>query len=327
MPGLWIDAICIDQTNIPERNQQVNRMSRIYSAAKQIWVWLGDLSLPPSIPPSKLFNFSQSTAIRPLERARVYFTKWRDEDDEMWIQTIKTICNRTYWTRLWIIQELLLAASFLILMGQGSVDRECFCSLLLESKNRRYLHPPQVSLEDVRDNHAWSLCKAWYKRTIGPPMTSSDKSSDDYPLRPQNMSLQGILFEYNQANCTDWHDKVYGLLALVTNGEQFPVDYSLPKVDLIVAVLRFLEDNDWGTKLKAALNIIHTLKIPHTDLLYNCHRKHIEEGSRWKRHIDLLQYNHHKEVDEGSLWKSLEMRIFGVIKSLTKSHVFPISGI
>ncbi|KAF8852372.1 HET-domain-containing protein, partial [Acephala macrosclerotiorum] len=29
----WIDAICIDQSNIPERNHQVDQMGRIYSQA------------------------------------------------------------------------------------------------------------------------------------------------------------------------------------------------------------------------------------------------------------------------------------------------------
>jgi hypothetical protein len=38
---IWIDAICIDQQNILERNQQVSLMEEIYSWAERTLVWLG----------------------------------------------------------------------------------------------------------------------------------------------------------------------------------------------------------------------------------------------------------------------------------------------
>jgi hypothetical protein len=39
---IWIDSICIDQSSIPERNQQVPKMRLIYRQAQTVWVWLGD---------------------------------------------------------------------------------------------------------------------------------------------------------------------------------------------------------------------------------------------------------------------------------------------
>src|SRR5262249_37889401 len=38
---LWVDAVCIDQTNIPERNSQVNNIPQTYVAATSVLVWLG----------------------------------------------------------------------------------------------------------------------------------------------------------------------------------------------------------------------------------------------------------------------------------------------
>jgi hypothetical protein len=37
----WIDALCMDQSNISERNDQVARMAEIYSKAEDVVVWLG----------------------------------------------------------------------------------------------------------------------------------------------------------------------------------------------------------------------------------------------------------------------------------------------
>jgi hypothetical protein len=39
---LWIDSVCIDQSSIAEKNQQVPLMSEIYVRARRVLVWLGD---------------------------------------------------------------------------------------------------------------------------------------------------------------------------------------------------------------------------------------------------------------------------------------------
>ena len=39
---VWIDAICINQTDIEERSQQVEMMGLIYSKAVRNLIWLGE---------------------------------------------------------------------------------------------------------------------------------------------------------------------------------------------------------------------------------------------------------------------------------------------
>jgi hypothetical protein len=43
---IWIYALCIDQQNFEERNDQVQRMKSIYQGAKRVVVCLGDYSEP-----------------------------------------------------------------------------------------------------------------------------------------------------------------------------------------------------------------------------------------------------------------------------------------
>jgi hypothetical protein len=38
---LWVDAICIDQQNVSERNHQVSQMGEIYRNAQRVVIWLG----------------------------------------------------------------------------------------------------------------------------------------------------------------------------------------------------------------------------------------------------------------------------------------------
>jgi hypothetical protein len=39
---IWIDSLCIDQTNVVEKVQQIQMMERIYSDAHTVFVWLGN---------------------------------------------------------------------------------------------------------------------------------------------------------------------------------------------------------------------------------------------------------------------------------------------
>lgn len=38
---IWVDAICIDQSNIRERGHQVQQMGTVYSRADRVIIWLG----------------------------------------------------------------------------------------------------------------------------------------------------------------------------------------------------------------------------------------------------------------------------------------------
>ncbi|KLU89562.1 hypothetical protein MAPG_08533 [Magnaporthiopsis poae ATCC 64411] len=55
---LWIDAVCIDQTNTQERNQQVAQMDNVYRNAARVTVWLG----PETDMSSGFFQMSPETS-------------------------------------------------------------------------------------------------------------------------------------------------------------------------------------------------------------------------------------------------------------------------
>lgn len=43
--GLWVDAICINQADMPERMQQVSHMNIIYSKAeKTLFIWVTSIT-------------------------------------------------------------------------------------------------------------------------------------------------------------------------------------------------------------------------------------------------------------------------------------------
>jgi hypothetical protein len=76
---LWIDAICINQMDLDERNHQVKLMAYIFSRAQEVLVWLG------------LINTIVPVNFEPHEE--------KQRQDE-----IVELCIKPYWKRVWIVQ-------------------------------------------------------------------------------------------------------------------------------------------------------------------------------------------------------------------------------
>ena len=87
---LWIDALSIDQNNMQERNHQVKIMSSIFGGADEVLVWLGPAETGPNR--SKL-----SHILRDFQS---------DEAEDQQSKVLQEICERMYWTRLWVFKEL-----------------------------------------------------------------------------------------------------------------------------------------------------------------------------------------------------------------------------
>jgi len=101
----WIDALCIDQSNVSERNSQVAMMREIYKASKRIIIWLG--------PPTKCHRYVAIDAYH--HYARQYKAKYRPRESSLdppiveipdkVIDAINCLNTRDWWMRSWIVQE------------------------------------------------------------------------------------------------------------------------------------------------------------------------------------------------------------------------------
>jgi hypothetical protein len=154
---LWIDALSIDQNNMQERNHQVKIMSRIFGGADEVLVWLGlastridktmsDLkSMHSSV--RDLWVNGQATDALQLEKrvdaeylasfalalptsgsvSRSHFKFMNDTPlRNSWVNgqatnALQEICDRMYWTRLWVFQELRSAKHISLMCGGGVI--------------------------------------------------------------------------------------------------------------------------------------------------------------------------------------------------------------
>jgi len=120
---MWIDAICINQEDVHERNEQVRLMRTIYQTAQQVTVWLGL---------EENDSHRAMLFLRSLEKC--------GDDEQLALELFKQphiakdlealIClyDRTYWYRVWIVQEIVLAKYVWVCCGKDFVPWRAFQS-------------------------------------------------------------------------------------------------------------------------------------------------------------------------------------------------------
>jgi hypothetical protein len=120
---LWIDALCIDQSVNEERSHQVSIMGRIYSSASRVIVWLG--------------SYSGLAAEGLLFVHAAYLSEHLDFDTmQEYEKQLEELFKLPYWTRIWIVQEFVLAKSTEIWLGYLRRDGEMFSGFVKQLRIR-----------------------------------------------------------------------------------------------------------------------------------------------------------------------------------------------
>lgn len=110
---LWVDAICINQDDPEERNHQVQMMSRVYTRANEVCVWLGEHTDDSKIAIDfiredilELKNFDAICS------DKAYSYKW---------QALMMLMQSPWFSRRWVVQELALARKATVYCGRDHI--------------------------------------------------------------------------------------------------------------------------------------------------------------------------------------------------------------
>ncbi|KIX00455.1 uncharacterized protein Z518_10595 [Rhinocladiella mackenziei CBS 650.93] len=198
---IWADAICINQDDVTEKNQQVRMMDQIYRNATVVSVWLGLVPLPDWL--------NVSGPIVTLEI-----------DDFDWAESMEDLANRPYWTRSWTIQEYMLAREIHVYCSNSRVEGPFFQELLARAAGIDLLSIKDDGLAAQSD-----LIRKWPALPI-----NFGRHVDRMPELYQ--PLYDLLIRHGNAQSKDPRDKVFALLGLVPREEQFFLLKSFPDYSL-----------------------------------------------------------------------------------------------
>ncbi|KAK8103505.1 uncharacterized protein PG998_010538 [Apiospora kogelbergensis] len=115
---LWVDAVCINQDNPSERNHQVQMMSRIYTRARMVCIWLGEHTEESKT--AIKFIQKEVMELRNIETLcteKRYAHKW---------QALQMLMQTEWFSRRWVVQEIALAKQAVVCCGADMIPWKDF---------------------------------------------------------------------------------------------------------------------------------------------------------------------------------------------------------
>ena len=243
----WVDAVCINQADILERNAQIGLMKEIFGIAQEVIIWIGEDNqntvdgvnllklLYAAALEGKLPAFSDFFLLEEkLEQAGL--PKY---DSPAWKCAVD-LYQRSWFTRIWVVQELALAKSAVVHCGRQSVPWSYFS----------YSAP--CILKAVIWNYLNLQLRFEYNRFIG-----MDWSRDRLQQGLQT-TLLDCLSRARSSFSMDPRDKVFGILGLASDDKTL-----LPNPDYSTSVVEIYQTLTKNTIItQRSLDILSEVEDP-----------------------------------------------------------------
>lgn len=219
----WIDQICIDQSDNEDKSEQVGRMARIYNDAKETIIWLGREDQGQDGVAALIKRMAMATAT-PKPTSRVGHANFRDP-------ALARLLEHSYWTRIWIIQEIMYSRKIYIKCGQQLATWQAMTEHLarvcrIGNRGQVYLNGQfndgQISRHVaglLRNKAVWGVEEAWK-----PPH--------------RKVHLWWLLRDFEKCQCSNRRDMIYGLRGLTKDVEHLEVDYGISLISFCLKVMK-----------------------------------------------------------------------------------------
>jgi hypothetical protein len=234
---LWVDALCINQEDILERNSQIERMSMIYASAAHLTVWLGPTYSDSDVAIQRLKIIAWT---HPFEKL--------DMLEQRELTAIESLLSRAWWSRIWIVQELRYGVmGKKIDMGQVMCGRDQIpwanlvvaCARLNMNKGNWRRGLAGSNLATVLELDALAQADA--------------KAEESYRTTQKDEGMMKVLntvVRFRGFQATDPKDKLYAMTSMLTgcisHEVSIPVTYELSKevvyTHFAITTLRATED-------------------------------------------------------------------------------------
>jgi hypothetical protein len=309
---LWIDAICINQDDISERNHQVRMMDYIYNRAFKVVVFLGEHAAG-----SRVLFEELAAADKFLAMGKEVH---RPSPNHIVIQELERLYTRPWFKRVWVIQEVCMKPSVIFMCGSASASYSALSKL----------------------DSGYSHTKVTKMRRPG-VLNWVRTPREDFST-PQ-LSLWHRLHESRYCLATDPRDRVFAMKSLVGSRQSeldLLIDYSLGLEECFIGVAKFFlpvlglrmltairhphDKNmpswvpDWSQNLplhphyRGSKEPVEHLKSEHRDIFQsatkNMHEIRMTSGSKDRKRLELrtqgFQYAHVINTSQEFSFKDIE---------------------
>ncbi|KAH8687380.1 heterokaryon incompatibility protein-domain-containing protein [Tricladium varicosporioides] len=212
---LWIDAVCIDQSNYDERSAQIQIMGEIYARSCGVLVWL-----PPTL----------EMMASPLDLTGVVSHEGgRPRNGKSWIKdyknflALKAFFRSPWWFRVWVVQEVIFGPNPEFVFGDSHLSwltlREVLDSAGLIDKYNPETHTSE-------ENEIHRLAAEFIQMDERKRRHEHNFASNK--MKTSGATIDSLLWEFRARKTSIMHDKIYGLLSLADNTVHITPDYKKP---------------------------------------------------------------------------------------------------
>ncbi len=239
---LWIDAICIKQRSNEERNHQIKLMAEIYSNANVVLVWLQSANEDADV--GTAFDFVRTAVAHDTTDRSVFnYIQAHFRTSRSTWNAVKRLCQLRYWTRKWIIQELVMARSVVLQTGDSQcsmLDFEKFCGQLQTHRDQHaYYDATAGSSSETRETLEFG------RNLVSSPAARLVLQRSAETRGGQPRLLHELIERYADSVCYLPCDHVYALYSLVgEHRRHLSVNYAAEPVERFAAVLHFALTHD-----------------------------------------------------------------------------------
>jgi hypothetical protein len=247
----WIDAISINQADLDERSSQVQKMPQIYQNAKEVVIWLGveaDES-DQAVDDILALHVDEHITETPFYK-EFTFNALKTADGRFVDRAYPLRClfERSWFKRMWTLQEIVLAQKSSFHCGSRSFSWEC----LEESTHTYHEHIRTCCDQDWKKQNR-DATYLWYPIAEFIHIVNSLRQT-----RPRR-SLLEVLLLCRSRLAEDRRDKIYAILGLYDSTGLIPIepDYTLPLRDVYLQVAHLLIEGPTGLELLAHIFSSH----------------------------------------------------------------------
>ncbi|KAF7897902.1 uncharacterized protein EAF01_008868 [Botrytis porri] len=278
---LWIDSICIDQSNMHERSQQILLMRRVYSQGQRNIAYINaDYSLRAHRSPQ---NIQKGMEIMNKISARDNATLASFRKENEWL--LERDENRDFWHNKdsdLIVQEMALSTKVTLICEDTEVDWDIISSFLRDEPyfDAFHVHQDGRFSKFIRKDlfkKIFSNVKFFQDQRNVTRQALTTQCQDER----EGSDLLDVLARFRGMKSTDPRDKVFGLLGLVLMPHYVEIDYSKTVVQVYKQTT--LSIIECSGHLDIICQSPFELKYP------NCHGKDIDQRSSWVPDFGLPQ--------------------------------------
>ncbi|KAF2464828.1 uncharacterized protein BDR25DRAFT_346406 [Lindgomyces ingoldianus] len=198
----WIDSICMNLDNVEERATQVKIMGDIYRRASRAIIWLGKEREEESDCLGAVEFLKQIADLKSaLETSEVLREQIRDKKFAVQWDAVGKLLSRSWWTRVWTLQEFILPREAKFYCGSSSISR-CNFKLAMYS-----IHLCKSHDHKLVPRHAFDA--AWNRRRIHQWFTKSN-----------GINLVATMAYLGNHGATDSRDRIYSVLGIITDHDR-----------------------------------------------------------------------------------------------------------